>query len=66
MTLFTGLLLLLTLALAATLAVLATIASVAEILPPRAARGEGVHTRIAPSMHLAQNRIPTRTGMKSQ
>ena len=66
MTLLTGLLLLVALALAATLAVLAAIASVAEILPQRVPQGDRVHTRAARATHLCQNRIPTRMGMKSQ
>ena len=58
----TALLILAAVLVVAALAVLSTIATIAEILPPRAEQGdEPLGTSVA-----AQNRMPTRIGMKSQ
>ena len=58
----TALLILATILVVAALAVLSAIASLAEVLPPLAGRiDEPVPTTVP-----AQNRMPTRIGMKSQ
>ncbi|HYP64619.1 MAG TPA: hypothetical protein VEQ16_12055 [Acidocella sp.] len=62
MTLVTALLILAAVLVAAALAVLSSIAAIAEVLPPRPGQVEESPGPTA----AAQNRMPTRIGMKSQ
>ena len=62
MTLVTALLILAAVLVVAALAVLSTIAAIAEVLPPRPGQVEEPLGMGVP----AQNRMPTRIGIKSQ